>query len=55
MIIVETISKSCISGYDAYISTKKGKRYYINWATEPTKEEVIDAWREDKKWFVHIN
>jgi hypothetical protein len=55
MITVTSITKSSGGGYDACVETKRGKRYYVNWATEPTKEEVIEAWREDRKWFVHIN
>lgn len=42
-------------GYDAYINTNSGKRYYVNWATEPTVEEVVNAWNTDRKWFIHIN
>ncbi|EJW14068.1 hypothetical protein M5X00_26395 [Paenibacillus alvei] len=55
MIKVVSIIESVISGYDAYVETKEGKRYYINWATKPTEDEVIRAWKEDKRWFTHIN
>jgi hypothetical protein len=54
-ITVTSIIKSVQHGYDAYVTTKNGNRYYINWATEPTISQVIKAWNEDKKWFIHIN
>ncbi|WP_431785815.1 hypothetical protein [Paenibacillus lactis] len=55
MIKVTAIVESLISGFDVYVETKRGKRYFINWATKPTEAEVIEAWEEDKKYFVHIN
>ncbi|WP_179087292.1 hypothetical protein [Paenibacillus glucanolyticus] len=55
MIKVTAIVESPIGGFDAYVETKKGKRYFVNWGSKPTEKEVLEAWKEDRKWFAHIN
>lgn len=37
------------------VITKSGRIYHGNWADEPTKEEVLSAWKENRRSFTHIN
>lgn len=55
MIKIISITESIISGYDAHVETETGKRFYINWATRPSEDEVKKAWEDDRRFFVHIN
>jgi hypothetical protein len=41
--------------YTVYVTTRGGKRFWCDYATEPTKEEVENQWKTDRRWFTHIN
>ncbi|MFT9486777.1 MAG: hypothetical protein ACH0QD_05355 [Tepidibacillus sp.] len=42
--------------FTVIVMTKHGHIYHCDWATMPeTQEEIIDAWTNDRKNFVHIN
>lgn len=48
-----------ISVYSNYyfvtLETKKGKRYHTTYINQPTEEEVIEDFKENKSSFTHTN
>ncbi|MCM3487858.1 hypothetical protein M3689_00905 [Alkalihalophilus marmarensis] len=51
-----TVNISKVSSYFfVSLETKRGKRYHTTYMSEPTPEEVVEDFNEDRSNFSHTN